>query len=389
MTTTESTSNTECPTCGRDDFAGRTGMKIHHNQAHGSPVGDVRSECANCGETIKVYGEKAQNADRNFCDIECKSEWQSGKDPRELSEKAWHDAKLVRDLYKHEGMSAEEIGNKLGCSDMAVLGTLHRADVDVKKGPSPEHPELKNREWLHEKYVEEGESALEISEELGCHPKTVYRRMEECGISRRPSSREQTPDLLESPTQLREEYHTDGVRAKDIADRIGCAKSTVLRWLSVHGIETKNPRDHYDRVSAECGWCGSEISRTPSRMRATDIQFCSVTCQSEWQSDARSGVNHPSWIGGERHYGRGWNKNKKNAVRVRDQARCQGCGLPESESFEEYGTALHVHHITPAREIDDPKKRNGMTNLITLCQTCHPRWEKMAPLRPDTEFTAD
>ena len=389
MAMTESTSNTECPTCGRDDFAGRTGMKIHHNQAHGSPVGDVRSECANCGETIKVYGEKAQSADRNFCDIECKSEWQSGKDPRDLSEKPWHDADLVRSLYKTEQLSSKEIGKKLGCSDMAVLKTLHGNNIETRDGPQPQSSRLQNRQWLYEEYITHEKSAPEIADDLGCSPRTVYRWLDKHDVNRRPSSREQTPGLLKDASRLRSEYHKDNVRVVDIAGRLSVAKSTVIRWLDVHDIGTKNPRDFYDQVSAECGWCGSEISRIPSRMEATDLQFCSVRCQSEWQSDARSGVNHPSWIGGERHYGRGWDRNKKNAVRVRDQARCQGCGLTESESFERHGSALHVHHITPARVIDDPEKRNSMSNLITLCQHCHPKWEKMAPLRPDTRSTAD
>jgi predicted HNH restriction endonuclease len=64
--------------------------------------------------------------------------------------------------------------------------------------------------------------------------------------------------------------------------------------------------------------------------------------------------------------------------------------MGEEDHLEEYGRRLDVHHITPAREIDDPDERNAMDNLITLCRGgCHHTWEQMAPLRPDTAEVAD
>jgi predicted HNH restriction endonuclease len=58
--------------------------------------------------------------------------------------------------------------------------------------------------------------------------------------------------------------------------------------------------------------------------------------------------------------------------------------MTESDHYSEYGRALDVHHITPAREFEDGEKRNAMENLISLCVRCHTEWEKIAPLRPDT-----
>jgi 5-methylcytosine-specific restriction endonuclease McrA len=57
----------------------------------------------------------------------------------------------------------------------------------------------------------------------------------------------------------------------------------------------------------------------------------------------------------------------RRLVRNRDCFRCQKCGKHE----EEHDTELHVHHIVPLREFDEPEEANTPTNLVTVCPTCH------------------
>jgi len=57
--------------------------------------------------------------------------------------------------------------------------------------------------------------------------------------------------------------------------------------------------------------------------------------------------------------------------------------MVESAHIDEFGRALEVHHIRKARNVDDAKKRNAKSNLVTLCTPCHREIEKMAPLLPD------
>jgi 5-methylcytosine-specific restriction endonuclease McrA len=107
-------------------------------------------------------------------------------------------------------------------------------------------------------------------------------------------------------------------------------------------------------------------------------------------SEELTGENAPAWTGGAFPYGEGWNEGKREAVRDRDNRECQYCGLSESEHFEQYGQKLHVHHIIPARQIDNPEKRNSKDNLEAVCLSCHMEVEQMAPLRPETgDVTAD
>jgi predicted HNH restriction endonuclease len=55
--------------------------------------------------------------------------------------------------------------------------------------------------------------------------------------------------------------------------------------------------------------------------------------------------------------------------------------MAKADHLTEYGERLHVHHIIPARQFDDPEPRNAMGNLITLCREDHAKWEGV-PLRP-------
>lgn len=74
-------------------------------------------------------------------------------------------------------------------------------------------------------------------------------------------------------------------------------------------------------------------------------------------------------------YGEGWSEEKRKRVRERDGYECVICGISQSEYKEHYGMALDVHHIRPARDFEDGKERNKMSNLVTLCRACHMEYE--------------
>lgn len=95
------------------------------------------------------------------------------------------------------------------------------------------------------------------------------------------------------------------------------------------------------------------------------------------------GASHPNYSGGEIVYGKGWNEDKKEAVRERDGFECQVCGKSQKEELAQNDRRLSVHHIINARKFDDPEKRNDMDNLVTLCHKHHMEWEGI-PLQPQT-----
>lgn len=88
-----------------------------------------------------------------------------------------------------------------------------------------------------------------------------------------------------------------------------------------------------------------------------------------------TGEDRWNWKGGNRKYGEGWTEEKRKTIRERDGYECSRCGLSQEQHKEQHGMRLHVHHITPAKEIEDADKRNAPSNLTALCITCHNKVE--------------
>jgi DEAD/DEAH box helicase domain-containing protein len=80
------------------------------------------------------------------------------------------------------------------------------------------------------------------------------------------------------------------------------------------------------------------------------------------------------WSNAPNDYGPGWLALVRQ-VRARDGFRCQMCGTPEQ------ARAHHVHHKTPFRAFTSTEQANQLSNLITLCPTCHRRAETAVRVR--------
>lgn len=95
-----------------------------------------------------------------------------------------------------------------------------------------------------------------------------------------------------------------------------------------------------------------------------------------------SGRHHPNWKGGPKnyYYGPNWSKQREKC-RARDDYKCQSCGISEEQYKEQTGQELEVHHKKPVREFyheegnADFEAMNQLSNLITLCKSCHSRIE--------------
>lgn len=95
-----------------------------------------------------------------------------------------------------------------------------------------------------------------------------------------------------------------------------------------------------------------------------------------------TGEDHYAWKGGVGpEYGPNWNEQRKKA-RKRDSYTCQRCGIGKKAHMEKYGTLPHVHHIVPWHEFQSPEKRNALSNLVTLCASCHKKIENL-PVVPE------
>lgn len=107
---------------------------------------------------------------------------------------------------------------------------------------------------------------------------------------------------------------------------------------------------------------------TPARQH---FIYCSQECYVAMLS--RGGEGHPNWKGGCAHYyGPNWQRQRRKTLE-RDGYTCQVCGLHQDNHFRE----LDIHHKKRFREfgLENYKLANRLSNLITLCSTCHHKVE--------------
>jgi len=248
---------------------------------------------------------------------------------------SYRDECWLREQYVEEKKTTREIASAVGCSKSTIQNWLKKHSIETRpSGCRPIEP-LHRKSWLREQYEEKKKSAQEISDELGCSASAVEKWLKQHSIETREQS-ENTGRLGDS-NWLYKKYQEESLSSREIADLLGCGKSTVQYWLKKHEIETRPPA-------------------------------------------SAPGEQSPHYAGGGVTYGSGWNEAKRQVVRERDGFACQdaSCSTTQTEHIEQYGQKLHVHHLRKARDIDDPEKRNAKENLITLCRDCHHRWEKIA-----------
>jgi len=317
--------------------------------------------------------------------------------------------------------------------------------VSVHKGRVHGSP-LDDEEKLRELYVEEELSGYEIAERLDVGNTQVYKRLREYGIEGRSRSEAQGgPDFTEE--QLRELHHEKGLYTTEIAEMFDIDPSNVTRWMQRLGVEHKGisgenhpdwkggdlelecdycsepftrPRSHYNesgnnfcsrvcmnnwksenltgenapgweggKIELECEHCGDTFETWPFK---SDRRFCSQSCTREWQSEEWVGENNPFYKGSHGDYcGPDWPEQREERLEI-DGWECAICGKSNEEHKQEYGNGLHVHHIHPRRSFRDEDgsidwdEANAPENLISLCVSCHTRWEgiPLAPITPTT-----
>ena len=270
-----------------------------------------------------------------------------------MSEPKHRDEEWLREQYWVKGKTMAGVASAAGVSKGSIEYWFDKHGIETR----PPHWDVSDRNrksgpwddrgWLKSEYIDQQKSTTDIAEEQSVSPHLIRMRLEEFGIDRRSpgskgkgwfKSRKYTDEQY-----LRAEYVKDGKSAPDIASDCGVSPSTIYLWLKKHNI--------------------------PIRARGHP-----------------PGEEHPCWNGGSTSpdYGKNWRQVRRRA-RKRDAHTCQICGHEWSEGERK----LDVHHITPVRLFDSPEDADKLDNLVTLCRTCHNKWEGV-PLQPQVDSgTAD
>jgi 5-methylcytosine-specific restriction endonuclease McrA len=200
----------------------------------------------------------------------------------------------------------------------------------------------------------------------------------------------------ENPVPKRVEYKCDYCNSKferepsvlDATEKNFCDKECHKKWQSECRPTEKHNWYRGGPEVVECVWCGEKLERKPAIVKDSEYFCCSVECEGKWKSENKVKENHPNWKGGhKKSYGPNWNQQRNKRLE-RDDYSCVVCGMSNEEHKEQRGIELHVHHIERKESFRDEdgmldhKRANRLENLITLCYTCHNRWEGI-PLRPE------
>jgi len=150
---------------------------------------------------------------------------------------------IVR-LYK-SGVSLQKISQSYGLDGNAASISLKRAGINLKirsGGGRPKGGDTSKDDEIIKRYLR-GESGTKISIAVGKGQTTVYRRLAENGISRRPRA---FIGFL-PPVETIKKWHDNGKSFSEIASEVGCSISAVSRKLSRAGISiTPHPNKKAD-----------------------------------------------------------------------------------------------------------------------------------------------
>lgn len=196
-----------------------------------------------------------------------------------------------------------------------------------------------NEDELRELWYDETLRRADIADEIGYHEESLDRLRERYGL---PTREEILADELQQfdpwhkldrPIVLYDLYFNRELTYKKIGEMAGLKITGVQYWMRKHGFEGR--RSHYRE-------------------------------------------SHPQWKGEDHdrsyYYGPNWHERRAECI-IRDGGRCRRCGVSEPAYLKETGLGLDAHHVAPFGEFDGHEEANELSNLITLCRSCHSHME--------------
>ena len=136
------------------------------------------------------------------------------------------------------------------------------------------------------------------------------------------------------------------------------------------------PEDRWTRREEErevrCRGCGKRFA--VPRWYAEEgirLHFCSGECRKAWKRERVEEPFHLRLKGRPEYRGGNWEAQAARA-RSRDGYRCRVCGITE----EELKRRLDVHHLLPVRLFGSAMDANSLSNLTSVCRSCHKRLEE-------------
>lgn len=252
------------------------------------------------------------------------------------------------------------------------------SDDDTDKVSRTDCTPWRDEETLRHFYHGKEYSLLKTAEAVGCTEGTVSQWCGRLGVETRDAQEARdtgTPEDFKDRDRMAELYLTLELTCAEIADHYDVSDGCVSQWLRRHDIPTRPAYGQATRERRTCENCGSEYEVIKSR--AADSKYCSRSCYYD-SMDMPTGPDHWSWNENRRYVQNGelWHRTRRQC-RARDAYECQICGVGEPDEQEH-----DVHHLIPVRYFDDSANAHTLGNVVTLCRSCHMKWEQYTPFLP-------
>ena len=168
-----------------------------------------------------------------------------------------HDVEWLKEQYVDKEHDSYDIARIIGCSPAAVRNALEKAGIERRSSSfyhtssyhrkTRKYHQLYDKEWMIQKYVNEGLSQTEIAAIVGCSQNCVGRVLRSLGIPIRSMERENNPNFKYPKAYDRDflwqRYIVEQKRITEIAEEIGCNRTTILKNLKKFGIPIKSIKE--------------------------------------------------------------------------------------------------------------------------------------------------
>lgn len=231
---------------------------------------------------------------------------------------------------------------------------------------------LGDKAWLYQKYVMESLSARNIAKKICCNKSSVLRALKRQSIQKRKSTMAYTDESmfleLNDKSWLNKKYHVENMSARKIAKEIGCTKPTVLAALKRNNIRIRGLSEARKYV---CPSIETLHKRSVAMTKMWATKGTLTTPQRKINVAMRGGIWHA--LDGTKN-GRHWEDMVGYTL-------AELMGTLEREfrdgmSWGNYGAVWHIDHIIPLAHFhydssEDPEfeKAWALNNLQPLLVT--------------------
>ncbi len=192
--------------------------------------------CAKETYTCKNCGDTFKeypSGGTTFCTPECYNQYRSGP---------YTDREWLSEKYTDEGLTIEKIAELAGCAENTIHQWLNKHDIErrgVGYRPVEEEP-YRDKEWLETQYIEKEKSTRQIAGELNCSYETIRRWVNRHGIEFTHSQK------------VKESWEGADKRKEKVGERFAEIHKTIHPFFFTH-------KSGYERVGSSDGDGGTDF----------------------------------------------------------------------------------------------------------------------------------